>query len=134
MITAIIIGTVWIALIAYFGWRDLKSYDFYYNTMVRRDDVRRLWEINEELERKYILEDSEYLGLKLQCVEDTKEYLVKRLHENIKTRNNKYKNRTDIIWSLKPFKLEAWYTEEELDIINKSLYYTSCTSLEDKKK
>lgn len=134
MITAIIIGIVWIALIAYFGWRDLKSYDFYYNTMVRRDDVRRLWEINEELERKYILEDSEYLRLKLQCVEDTKEYLAKRLHENIKTRNTKCKNRNDIIWSFKPFKLEAWYTEEELDIINKSLYYTSCTSLKDKKK
>lgn len=133
MITAIIIGIVWIALIAYFGWRDLKSYDFYYNTMVRRDDVRRLWEINEELERKYVLEDSDYLELKLQCVEDTKEYLVKRLHENIKTRNTKCKNRNDIIWSFKPFKLEAWYSPEELDIINKSLYYT-CTSLEDKKK
>ena len=79
MIAAIIIGIVWIALIGYFGWRDLKSYDFYYDTMVRKSDIRRLWEINEELKRRYILEDSDYLGLKLQCVEDTKEYLVKRL-------------------------------------------------------
>ena len=134
MTTGIIIGVVWIALIAYFGWRDLKSYDFYYNTMIRRDDVRRLWEINEELERKYVLEGSEYLELQLQCVQDTKEHLVKRLHENIKTRNAKCENRNNIIWSFKPFKLEAWYTEEELDIINKSLYYTQCTSLKDKKK
>lgn len=133
MIAAIIIGTVWIALIGYFGWRDKKSYDFYYDTMIRKSDIRRLWEINEELERRYVLEDSDYLELKLRCVEDTKEHLVKRLQENIRTRNTKYKDRKDIIWSFKPFKLEAWYTEEELDTINKSLYYT-CTSLKDKKK
>lgn len=133
MIAAIIIGVVWIALIAYFGWRDKKSSDFYYNTMVRRDDIRRLWEINEKLERKYVLEDSDYLELKLQCVEDTKEYLVKRLHENIKVRNKRCGKKDTIVWSFKPFKLEAWYSPEELDIINKSLYYT-CTSLEDKKK
>ena len=136
MTTGIIIGVVWIVLsgiFGYFGWRDKKSSDFYYNTMVRRDDIRRLWEINEELERKYILEDSDYLELKLQCVEETKEYLVKRLHENIKVRNKRCGKKDTIVWSFKPFKLEAWYTPEELDIINKSLYYT-CTSLEDKKK
>jgi hypothetical protein len=101
--------------------------------MVRRDDIRRLWEINEDLKKKYVLEDSDYLELKLQCVEDTKEYLVKRLHENIKVRNKRCGKKDTIVWSFKPFKLESWYTPEELDIINKSLYYT-CTSLEDKKK
>jgi hypothetical protein len=136
MTTGIIIGVVWIVLsgiFGYFGWRDKKSSDFYYNTMVRRDDIRRLWEINEDLKKKYVLEDSDYLELKLQCVEDTKEYLVKRLHENIKVRNKRCGKKDTIVWSFKPFKLESWYTPEELDIINKSLYYT-CTSLEDKKK
>lgn len=136
MTTGIIIGVVWIVLsgiFGYFGWRDKKSSDFYYNTMVRKDDIRRLWEINEDLKKKYVLEDSDYLELKLQCVEETKEYLVKRLHENIKVRNKRCGKKDTIVWSFKPFKLEAWYTPEELDIINKSLYYT-CTSLEDKKK
>ena len=120
-ITIIIIGTVWIGLLIYFAWRIKKSHDFYYNTMVRGDEVRTLWKINEDLERKYVLEDSPYLEIKLQCVKDTKEYLTKRLNENIKVRNKRYEKKDDIVWSFKPFKLESWYTEEELDIINKSL-------------
>ena len=126
MITIIIIGTVWIGFLIYFAWRIEKSHDFYYNTMVRRDEVRTLLKINEDLERKYVLEDSPYLDIKLQCVENTKEYLTNRLLENIKVRNKRYEKKDDIVWSFKPFKLEYWYTEEELDIINKSfthVYY-----------
>lgn len=130
----IIIGTVWIGLLIYFAWRIEKSHDFYYNTMVRRDEIRALWKANENLGRIYVLEDLPYLDLRLQCVEDTKEHLTKRLSENIKVRNKRYGKKDDIVWSFKPFKLEYWYTEEELDIINKSLYYTQCTSPKDKKK
>lgn len=121
MITVFIILLILLIFICYFGWRSFKSIDFYY------DDIGRLEDLGN------VLKALDFELAIVKVVETTPEELEKHL-TNLTQKHERLQDRLAEIemiqskftcdsftWSFKPFKLEAWLTPAEIEIINKPL-------------
>lgn len=110
-----------VIFIWYFGWRSFKSIDFYY------DEIGRLKDLGN------VLKALDFELAIIKTVETTPEKLEKQLtnltqkHEHLQERlaeiemiQSKF-TCDSFTWSFKPFKLEAWLTPAEIEIIKKPL-------------